>query len=172
MNKYITPNVNGEHFTANKHYKIMHNYGGGRVLVQNDKGETVIVRVDGQPSARLNWGGKFTRCSDLLSNALNAQENAEALAIRENTRSIVENAIKSTYFWRVKPGKAYIKTAHIGEAFISSGIKPDEPSEAEKQLEAIKKALRCPDGFDVVKQAEIVRTLADALIKLQNSTNC
>lgn len=79
MNKYVTPSKDGDNFTANKHYKIMYEYTNDRVLVLDDKGNSVIVRIDGEPSARLNWGGKFSRCSELLERALTTAENVEKL---------------------------------------------------------------------------------------------
>lgn len=95
MNKYVTPTTNGDNFTKDKHYKIMHEYDNNRVLVQNDKGLTDIVRIDGKPSHRLNHGGTFKRCSELLSLALNIAGDAQALAAREAVRYTVANAIKN-----------------------------------------------------------------------------
>ena len=95
MNKYVTPTTNGDNFTKDKHYKIMHEYDNGRVLVQNDKGIPVIVRVDGEISLRLGYNGKFKRCSELLSQALNIAGDAQALAAREAVRDTVANAIKN-----------------------------------------------------------------------------
>lgn len=79
MNKYVTPSINGENFTQGKHYKVEYEYNNDRVLVRDDRGEKVIVRVDGQLSARLGWKGKFTRCSDLLAHALGIACDAENL---------------------------------------------------------------------------------------------
>lgn len=180
MAKYLQPTRDGDNFTKAKPYKIEHEYGGGRYLVTNDKGEKVIVRADGQPSARLNWDGKFEPVSDDLNNALNIQAKAEALAmreqIRENVRSIVGNAIKSNDFWAVrdKPATARIVTnADFKRDLVyTHNGKQIKVQEACETLDALKEILRCSDWSELKMQAQISRTMADALVKLQNSTNC
>lgn len=181
MTNYLTPDRDGYSFTANNHYKIKQEYGGMRYLVENDAGVDVIVRADGKPSARLDWGGKFHRCSDLLNEALNIHAKAEALAIRENVRSIVGNAIKSNDFWKVR-GKGW-RIQKEGAEITSNGFVPADlkynhngkvvsVKEACELLYELQKVLRCSDWSELKMQAQVSRTLADALVKLQNSTNC
>ena len=170
MSEYVTPTITCGNFTKGKHYKVLSEMPKGRVLIEDDAGETAIVRVDGRTSSKLDYSGKFYRVSFELNNALNIAARAEALA------------------WRLNhDGTMRINNAKIGSAFISkntlvfehNGKKHDalalvERSEQlEKSIneliaanEEVRKILRCPDGFDIRKQAQVVRTLADALLDI------
>lgn len=157
MNKYVTPTISCGNFTKGKHYKIMYECSPARVLIEDDAGETAIVRIDGEPSSKLDYKGKFNLASAELNNAINMAEKAANLASQ------------------IRVGKAF-----IGDAIITSGaLKPsgedwvkrcerlqEQVNELIAVNEEVRKILRCPDGFDVRKQAQVVRTLADTLIDI------
>lgn len=157
MSDYVTPTITCGNFTKGKYYKIMHEYSHARVLIEDDAGETAIVRIDGECSSKLDYSGKFHRVSFELSNAISAAEKAASLASQ------------------IRVGKAF-----IGDAIITSGaLKPsgedwvkrcerlqEQVNELIAANEEVRKILRCPDGFDIRKQAQVVRTLADALLDI------
>ena len=170
MSEYVTPTITCGNFTKGKHYKVLSEMTKGRVLIEDDAGETAIVRIDGKPSSKLDYSGKFYRVSFELNNALNIAARAEAMALRLN-----------------RDGTMHINNAKIGSAFISkntlifqhNGKKHDALAlvERNEQLEKnineliavneeVRKILRCPDGFDIRKQAQVVRTLADTLLAI------
>lgn len=164
MNKYLTPNKKGDHFTANKHYKIMHNYGNGRYLVQNDKGHAVIVRADGQKSSRLEYGGEFRLCSDLLNKALDVSKVVDALAVREMVRDSVSEAVKDGSLWGVKTGSRF-----IGDAFICSGATTSAKVE-NTIAERLAKAEKERDQYkkDCIKAEAVVDRLYDMFPHVKN----
>lgn len=157
MGDYVTPTITCGNFTKDKYYKIMYEYSPARVLIKDDAGETAIVRIDGECSSKLDYSGKFHRVSFELSNAISAAEKAANLASQ------------------IRVGKAF-----IGDAIITSGaLKPsgedwvkrcerlqEQVNELIAANEEVRKILRCPDGFDIRKQAQVVRTLADTLIDI------
>lgn len=157
MNKYVTPTISCGNFTKGKHYKIMCEYSPARVIIEDDAGETAIVRIDGEPSSKLDYKGKFNLASAELNNAINMAERAANMAKQ------------------IRVGQAF-----IGDAIITSGaLKPsgedwvkrcerlqEQVNELIAVNEEVRKILRCPDGFDVRKQAQVVRTLADTLIDI------
>lgn len=170
MSEYVTPTITCGNFTKGKHYKVLSEMPKGRVLIEDDAGETAIVRVDGRTSSKLDYSGKFYRVSFELNNALNIAARAEAMAWRLN-----------------RDGTMHINNAKIGSAIISkntlifqhNGKKHDalalveRNEQLEKQIneliaanEEVRKILRCPDGFDIRKQAQVVRTLADTLLDI------
>lgn len=170
MSEYVTPTITCGNFTKGKHYKVLSEMPKGRVLIEDDAGETAIVRVDGRTSSKLDYSGKFHRVSFELNNALNIAARAEAMAWRLN-----------------RDGTMRINNAKIGSAIISkntlifqhNGKKHDalalveRNEQLEKQIneliaanEEVRKILRCPDGFDIRKQAQVVRTLADTLLDI------
>lgn len=170
MSEYVTPTITCGNFTKGKHYKIISEMPKGRVLIEDDAGETAIVRVDGRTSSKLDYSGKFHRVSFELNNALNIAARAEAMAWRLN-----------------RDGTMHINNAKIGSAIISkntlifqhNGKKHDalalveRNEQLEKKIneliaanEEVRKILRCPDGFDIRKQAQVVRTLADTLLDI------
>lgn len=170
MSEYVTPTITCGNFTKGKHYKVLSEMPKGRVLIEDDAGETAIVRVDGRTSSKLDYSGKFYRVSFELNNALNIAARAEAMAWRLN-----------------RDGTMHINNAKIGGAIISkntlifqhNGKKHDalalveRNEQLEKQIneliaanEEVRKILRCPDGFDIRKQAQVVRTLADTLLDI------
>ena len=170
MSEYVTPTITCGNFTKGKHYKVLSEMPKGRVLIEDDAGETAIVRVDGRTSSKLDYSGKFHRVSFELNNALNIAARAEAMAWRLN-----------------RDGTMHINNAKIGGAIISkntlifqhNGKKHDalalveRNEQLEKKIneliaanEEVRKILRCPDGFDLRKQAQVVRTLADTLLDI------
>lgn len=170
MSEYVTPTITCGNFTKGKHYKIISEMPKGRVLIEDDAGETAIVRVDGRTSSKLDYSGKFHRVSFELNNALNIAARAEAMAWRLN-----------------RDGAMHINNAKIGGAIISkntlifqhNGKKHDalalveRNEQLEKKIneliaanEEVRKILRCPDGFDIRKQAQVVRALADTLLAI------
>lgn len=170
MSEYVTPTITCGNFTKGKHYKIISEMPKGRVLIEDDAGETAIVRVDGRTSSKLDYSGKFYRVSFELNNALNIAARAEAMAWRLN-----------------RDGTMHINNAKIGGAIISkntlifqhNGKKHDalalveRNEQLEKKIneliaanEEVRKILRCPDGFDIRKQAQVVRALADTLLAI------
>ena len=56
--KYVIPTSHGRGFVSGKTYQVKDHssYGNGRVLVENDMGVDVVVRVDGLSSCRLEDG--------------------------------------------------------------------------------------------------------------------
>ena len=170
MSEYVTPTITCGNFTKGKHYKVLSEMPKGRVLIEDDAGETAIVRVDGRTSSKLDYSGKFYRVSFELNNALNIAARAEAMAWRLN-----------------RDGTMHINNAKIGGAIISkntlifqhNGKKHDalalveRNEQLEKKIneliaanEEVRKILRCPDGFDIRKQAQVVRALADTLLAI------
>ena len=170
ISEYVTPTITCGNFTKGKHYKVLSEMPKGRVLIEDDAGETAIVRVDGRTSSKLDYSGKFYRVSFELNNALNIAARAEAMAWRLN-----------------RDGTMHINNAKIGGAIISkntlvfqhNGKKHDalalveRNEQLEKKIneliaanEEVRKILRCPDGFDIRKQAQVVRTLADTLLDI------
>ena len=163
MSEYVTPTITCGNFTKGKHYKIISEMPKGRVLIEADAGETAIVRVDSRTSSKLDYSGKFYRVSFELNNALNIAARAEAMALRLN-----------------RGGTMHINNAKIGGAIMTSGAlktsgedwveRCERLQEQVNELiavnEEVRKILRCPDGFDIRKQAQVVRTLADTLLAI------
>jgi hypothetical protein len=163
MSDYVTPTITCGNFTKGKHYKILSELSKVRVLIEDDAEQTAIVRIDGKPSSKLDYKGKFYRVSFELNNALNLAARAEAMAWRLN-----------------RDGTMHINNAKIGSAIMTSGaLKPsgedwvgrcerlqEQVDELIAANEEVRKILRCPDGFDIRKQAQVVRTLADTLLAI------
>lgn len=168
MSEYVTPTITCGNFTKGKHYKIMAEILKVRVLIEDDAGQTAIVRIDGKPSSKLDYNGKFHRVSFETSDA-----NSMAGAYR---REPIQNCEPFV----LRGGRLYINKAKIGGAIMTSGaLKPsgedlvDRCERLQEQVneliaanEEVRKILRCPDGFDIRKQAQVVRTLADTLLAI------
>lgn len=187
MNKYVTPTTNGDNFTKDKHYKIMNEYDNGRVLVQNDKGIPVIVRVDGDVSARLGYKGEFKRCSDLLIQALNIASDAQALAERERIRDEVAESVRVNFAnfrggsgWQVKKDGLFISSGNFVEGAanpLAERLRKAEHEAAQHKADCIKAEAVIDQLYDLfpqvrnhdqliaaVKRAKI---FSDAFIELQ-----
>lgn len=157
MSDYVTPTITCGNFTKGKHYKIAAEILNGRVLIEDDAGQMAVVRIDGKPSSKLDYKGKFNLASVELNSAINMAERAANMANQ------------------IRVGQAF-----IGDAIITSGaLKPsgedwvkrcerlqEQVNELIAANEEVRKILRCPDGFDIRKQAQVVRTLADTLIDI------
>lgn len=186
MSDYVTPTITCGNFTKGKHYKIMaEELLRGRVLIQDDAGETAIVRIDGKPSSKLDYNGKFHRVSF---------ETSDAISMSGVYR---KEPIQNSEPFVFRGGRLYINKAKIGDAVIHNATvkASDAPKgrlvfqhngkqhdalallERNEQLERnineliaaneeVRKILRCPDGFDIRKQAQVVRTLADTLLAI------
>lgn len=152
MSDYVTPTITCGNFTKGKHYKIEAEILNGRVLIEDDAEQPAIVRVDGKPSSKLDYSGKFHRVS--------FESSQIPFVFRD--------------------GLMYINEAKIGGAIMTSGaLKPsgedwvgrcerlqEQVNELIAANEEVRKILRCPDGFDIRKQAQVVRTLADTLLAI------
>lgn len=152
MSEYVTPTITCGNFTKGKHYKILTEILKVRVLIEDDAGQKAIVRIDGKPSSKLDYNGKFHRVS-------------------------FESSPIPFVF---RGGRMYINEAKIGGAIMTSGaLKPsgedlvgrcerlqEQVNELIAANEEVRKILRCPDGFDIRKQAQVVRTLADTLLAI------
>ncbi len=169
MSDYVTPTITCGNFTKGKHYKIMaEELLRGRVLIQDDAGETAIVRIDGKPSSKLDYNGKFHRVSF---------ETSDAISMSGVYR---KEPIQNSEPFVFRDGRLYINEAKIGGAIMTSGaLKPsgedwvkrcerlqEQVNELIAANEEVRKILRCPDGFDIRKQAQVVRTLADTLLAI------
>lgn len=180
MSEYVTPTITCGNFTKGKHYKIISEMPKGRVLIEDDAGETAIVRVDGRTSSKLDYSGKFYRVSFELNHALNIAARAEAMAWRLNRDgtmhinnakiggAIIHNATVKNSDWQ----KTRIVFEHNGKKHDALALL-ERNEQLEKSIndliaanEEVRKILRCPDGFDVRKQAQVVRTLADTLLDI------
>uniref|UniRef100_A0AAU8BWT4 Uncharacterized protein n=1 Tax=Salmonella phage PMBT35 TaxID=3137287 RepID=A0AAU8BWT4_9VIRU len=195
MNKYVTPTTNGDNFTKDKHYKIMHEYDNGRVLVKNDKGIPVIVRVDGEISLRLGYNGKFKRCSELLSQALNIAGDAQALAERERIRDEVAATIRNACLpggeifnyargfggsgWRIQKDGIFIQSENFNENPLAERLRKAEHDRDLYKQDCIKAEAVIDQLYDLfpqvrnhdqliaaVKRAKI---FSDAFIELQKT---
>lgn len=171
MSDYVTPTITCGNFTKGKHYKIMAELLRGRVLIEDDAGQTAIVRIDGKPSSKLDYNGKFHRVSFETSDAISMAVKSEAFR-----KEPIQNCEPFVF----RGGRLYINNAKIGGAIMTSGaLKPsgedlvgrcerlqEQVNELIAVNEEVRKILRCPDGFDIRKQAQVVRTLADALLDI------
>lgn len=169
MSDYVTPTITCGNFTKGKHYKIMaEELLNGRVLIEDDAGQTAIVRIDGKPSSKLDYNGKFHRVSF---------ETSDAISMSGVYR---KEPIQNSEPFVFRGGRLYINKAKIGGAIMTSGaLKPsgedlvgrcerlqEQVNELIAANEEVRKILRCPDGFDIRKQAQVVRTLADTLLAI------
>lgn len=149
MSKFVRPTINGEFFTGGKLYKVQHELSNDRVIVINDEGDEVIVRVDGKPSVRLAWVGKFER--------VNMPE---------------EKTLQSTiYEMRVGIGRGKgWRMLKAGELTVSDGqiyASASPRNEYAEVLQQLREILRVPEGENILTHAKVVRVLADGLINLQ-----
>lgn len=171
MSDYVTPTITCGNFTKGKHYKIMAEILKVRVLIEDDAGQTAIVRIDGKPSSKLDYNGKFHRVSFETSDAISMAVKSEAFR-----KEPIQNCEPFVF----RGGRLYINNAKIGGAIMTSGaLKPsgedwvkrcerlqEQVNELIAVNEEVRKILRCPDGFDIRKQAQVVRTLADTLLAI------
>ncbi|WPJ55800.1 hypothetical protein RCIP0096_00071 [Klebsiella phage RCIP0096] len=171
MSDYVTPTITCGNFTKGKHYEVFREYPGpgtaDRVRINDDNGLSVIAFV-GVPSSLLCYKGCFHRVSFETSDAISMSGVYRKEPI-QNSESFV-----------FRDGRLYINKAKIGGAIMTSGaLKPsgedwvkrcerlqEQVNELIAANEEVRKILRCPDGFDIRKQAQVVRTLADTLLAI------
>lgn len=171
MSDYVTPTITCGNFTKGKHYEVSREYPGqgtaDRVRINDDNGLSVIAFV-GVPSSLLRYKGCFHRVSF---------ETSDAISMSGVYR---KEPIQNSEPFVFRDGRLYINKAKIGGAIMTSGaLKPsgedwvercerlqEQVNELIAVNEEVRKILRCPDGFDVRKQAQVVRTLADTLIDI------
>lgn len=171
MSDYVTPTITCGNFTKGKHYKILTEILKVRVLIEDDAGQKAIVRIDGKPSSKLDYNGKFHRVSFETSDAISMSVKSDAFR-----KEPIQNCEPFVF----RGGRLYINNAKIGGAIMTSGaLKPsgedwvercerlqEQVNELIAVNEEVRKILRCPDGFDIRKQAQVVRTLADTLLAI------
>lgn len=175
MSDYVTPTITCGNFTKGKHYEVLREYPGpgtaDRVKINDDNGLSVIAFV-GVPSSLLCYKGCFHRVSFELSDAISMAAKSEA--------SLAFEEIQNSEPFVFRDGRLYINKAKIGGAIMTSGaLKPsgedwvkrcerlqEQVNELIAANEEVRKILRCPDGFDIRKQAQVVRTLADTLLAI------
>lgn len=171
MSDYVTPTITCGNFTKGKHYKVFREYPGpgtaDRVRINDDNGLSVIAFV-GVPSSLLCYKGCFHRVSF---------ETSDAISMSGVYR---KEPIQNSEPFVFRDGRLYINEAKIGGAIMTSGaLKPsgedwvkrcerlqEQVNELIAANEEVRKILRCPDGFDIRKQAQVVRTLADTLLAI------
>lgn len=171
MNDYVTPTITYGNFTKGKHYEVFREYPGPgaavRVKINDDNGLSVIAFV-GVPSSLLCYKGCFHRVSF---------ETSDAISMSGVYR---KEPIQNSEPFVFRDGRMYIDKAKIGGAIMTSGaLKPsgedwvkrcerlqEQVNELIAANEEVRKILRCPDGFDIRKQAQVVRTLADTLLAI------
>lgn len=166
--KFVIPNADGKGygFRKGEKYKVSEELPNGRYVVSNPLHEKIIVKVGG-PSNRLDltWDGKYGEF-ELINIPFEDEVVNYPLTTAERAANLAN---------QIRVGKAF-----IGDAIITSGaLKPsgedwvercerlqEQVNELIAVNEEVRKILRCPDGFDVRKQAQVVRTLADTLIDI------
>lgn len=171
MSDYVTPTITCGNFTKGKHYEVFREYPGvgaaDRVRIKDDSGLSVIAFV-GVPSSLLCYKGCFHRVSF---------ETSDAISMSGAYR---KEPIQNSEPFVFRDGRLYINEAKIGGAIMTSGaLKPsgedlvgrcerlqEQVNELIAVNEEVRKILRCPDGFDIRKQAQVVRTLADTLLAI------
>lgn len=175
--KFLIPNADGKGygFRKGEKYKVIEELPNNGYVVSNPLHEKIIVRV-GKPSMRLDLTdngehGEFSLVDipfedEVAGYPLTTAASAMADATAERAANLAN---------QIRVGQAF-----IGDAIITSGaLKPsgedwvkrcerlqDQVNELIAVNEEVRKILRCPDGFDVRKQAQVVRTLADTLIDI------
>lgn len=169
--KYAKPNVSRNFFTAGKLYRVTRElFDGKRVVVNDDNGNSLIVRVDGERSAKLDYDGSFV--------IVDIPEPREAMQHAASTaaRALADKA--ESLARTIKIGEAYIGGAIITSGIITNACATDgeiykmvsareHTNEYAEVLEQLREVLRVPEGENIVSHAKAVRILADGLIALQ-----
>lgn len=164
MSDYVTPTITCGNFTKGKHYKILSELSKARVIIRDDAGETAIVRIDGKESSKLDYGGKFHRVS--------FESSPIPFVLRDgrlyiNKAKIAETVIKSSDWQNSRLVFQHNGKQHDALALLERNEQLKRNiNELIAANEEVRRILRCPDGFDIRKQAQVVRTLADALLDI------
>lgn len=188
MSEYVTPTITCGNFTKGKNYKVFREYPGPGAAVRvkiNDAKAIIVIAFVGVPSSLLCYKGCFHRVSFETSDAISMSgvyrkepiQNSEPFVFRDGR----------LYINKAKIGDAVIHNATVKTSdatkgrlvFQHNGKQHDALAllERNEQLERnineliaaneeVRKILRCPDGFDIRKQAQVVRTLADTLLDI------
>lgn len=181
MTAYVKPTVTKGNFTAGKLYEVLGTPCKGRVTVKDDEGNRVHVRADGKESIRLDFAGKFERVNlpdqnqavaySMRMGIANTPKKDDHDRIRQIVRDIAAQTIRDGRGWQIRKDGVNIQSSNFVPAeqiLVIDGkkYKASELVQAAKDLEAVKKALRTPDGYDVIQQAKAMRILADTTINL------
>lgn len=163
--KYAKPNVSRNFFTAGKLYRVFSEFKNNRVIIEDDNGNSLIVRVDGLPSAKLDYDGKFE--------IVDIPEPSEAMQYAERTAAHAESLARTIKIGEARIGGAIMTSGVIENASISDGqiyrafSAREHTNEYAEVLEQLREILRVPEGENIVSHAKAVRILADGLIALQ-----
>lgn len=185
MSDYVTPTITCGNFTKGKHYKILSELSKARVIIRDDAGETAIVRIDGKESSKLDYSGKFHRVSFESSDANSMAgvyyrepiQNSDPFVFRDGrlyinkakiAETVIHNAVVKNSDWQ----NSRLVFQHNGKQHDALALL-ERNEQLERNIneliaanEEVRRILRCPDGFDIRKQAQVVRTLADALLDI------
>ena len=169
MSDYVTPTITCGNFTKGKHYKILSELSKARVIIRDDAGETAIVRIDGKESSKLDYSGKFHRVS-FESSPIPFVFRGGRMYI--NKARIGDTVIHNAAVKASDAPKGRLVFQHNGKRHDALALleRNEQLEQGIKELiaanEEVRRILRCPDGFDIRKQAQVVRTLADALLDI------
>lgn len=169
MSDYVTPTITCGNFTKGKHYKIAAEILNGRVLIEDDAGQMAVVRIDGKPSSKLDYNGKFHRVSFEPSPIPFVFRDGQLYI---NKAKIGDAVIHDATVKASDAPKGRLVFQHNGKQHDALALL-ERNEQLEKSIneliaanEEVRKILRCPDGFDIRKQAQVVRTLADTLLAI------
>jgi hypothetical protein len=169
VSDYVTPTITCGNFTKGKHYKIAAEILNGRVLIEDDAGQMAVVRIDGKPSSKLDYNGKFHRVSFEPSPIPFVFRDGQLYI---NKAKIGDAVIHDATVKASDAPKGRLVFQHNGKQHDALALL-ERNEQLEKSIneliaanEEVRKILRCPDGFDIRKQAQVVRTLADTLLAI------
>ena len=169
MSDYVTPTITCGNFTKGKHYKIAAEILNGRVLIEDDAGQMAVVRIDGKPSSKLDYNGKFHRVSFESSPIPFVLRDGRLYINKAKiAETVIHNAVVKNSDWQ----NSRLVFQHNGKQHDALALL-ERNEQLERNIneliaanEEVRKILRCPDGFDIRKQAQVVRTLADTLLAI------
>jgi len=188
MSDYVTPTITCGNFTKGKHYEVFCEYPGPgaavRVKIKDDSGLSVIAFI-GVPSSLLCHKGCFHRVSFETSDAISMSgvyrkeqiQNSEPFVFRDgrlyiNKAKIGETVIHNATVKASDAPKGRLVFQHNGKQHDALALL-ERNEQLERNIneliaanEEVRRILRCPDGFDIRKQAQVVRTLADTLLAI------
>ena len=188
MSDYVTPTITCGNFTKGKHYEVLREYPGPgaavRVKIKDDSGLSVIAFI-GVPSSLLCHKGCFHRVSFETSDANSMAgvyyrepiQNSDPFVFRDgrlyiNKAKIGETVIHNATVKASDAPKGRLVFQHNGKQHDALALL-ERNEQLERNIneliaanEEVRRILRCPDGFDIRKQAQVVRTLADTLLAI------
>lgn len=155
--KYVMPTSHGRGFVSGKTYPVKGNsvYGAGRVMVENDMGVDVVVRVDGVKSCRLEDG-----VFKLIEDNFHPGDN-------EYSRIQHENDMLKERIFAYCDAIDNMKDEHRAELKAAHEKADQVARDYEQLLARIRSAMRMSgdDEGGMVQMAIILRSLADLAIK-------